>query len=197
MRTHFNIICKTVSSDPVLPRRVQVTLPLPKRLTHLDWDAIAAAYAENTETLAELSKRFGVSSGGISNRARREEWSPRQKLRGKRLPSVTFEGRLARALDRQITELEERWSDDGEEINSAQAEKEARTLSVLIRTAEKLKEIEIMSKKTKITKSDGQSAKSDRLDRRRMRETLERRLDQLIASAHAQGISERPNDSGT
>ncbi len=116
---------------------------------------------------------------------------------GKWSPSVTFEGRLARALDRQISELEGRWSGTSEEMDSARAEKEARTLSVLIRTAEKLKEIEAMSKKSKTSKTDDPSAKSDRLDRKRLRETLERRLDQLIAAANAQGISEQPDGERT
>lgn len=170
--------------------------PLPNRLTLREWDAIAAAYIENAETLSQIAVRHGISIGAISNRARKEGWPRRMNKGGKWSPSITFEGRLTRALDRQISELETRWSGDNEDMDSARAEKEARTLSVLIRTAEKLKEIEAMAKTakaSKTSKSNDPSAKSDQLDRKRMRETLERRLDQLIASAQAQGISEQPD----
>ncbi len=162
----------------------------------IDWDAVAAAYNEGTLTLKEIGERFKVSAGAVSNRARREDWPPRSRsIEHRRKPGATFEWRLARALDKQITELEERWA-DVEPADAVLAEKEARTLNVLIRTAEKLKELEVMASKKSGAKSVKENQRAERLDRKRLREVLERRLDKLIATADARGFSREPVSPG-
>lgn|GEM_PF-2315840 len=163
----------------------------------IDWDAVAAAYDEGSLTLKQISEAYNVSTSAITRRARQEGWPPRsRKTKRKTKPDATFEARLARALDRQISELEERWASDEALASSAQAEKEARTLNVLIRTAEKLKELEMAKTKSTGSKRDKDKSKGDELDRKRLRETLERRLDKLLAAADARGVSPESDSGG-
>ncbi|MBN4046367.1 hypothetical protein JYU02_00020 [bacterium AH-315-P15] len=162
----------------------------------IDWDGVAAAYTEGTATLKEIGAEFDVTAGSICHRAKLEGWPARARVtKRSRKPGATFEWRLARALDKQIAELEERWA-DGEAADAVLAEKEARTLNVLIRTAEKLKELEVMTLKKSGAKGDKENQGAARLDRKRLRETLERRLDKLIAAADARGLPYEPQSGG-
>lgn len=164
----------------------------------IDWDGIAAAYNEGTLTLKELGVEFECSAGAISRRAKLENWPARARITKRtRKTGATFEWRLARALDCQLRELENRWQDGEVGADAQQAEKEARTLNVLIRTAEKLKELETMPSNAKAKSSDKQDQGASKLDRKRLRETLERRLDQLLATADANGIPRPTNGNGT
>ena len=167
---------------------------MPRSKKNIDWDAVAAAYTEGALTLKQIGEQFGVTAGAISQRAKREGWPARKRVSVRqRKPGAAFEWRLARALDRQIAELEDRWSDEDMLGDAANAEKEARTLNVLIRTAEKLKELEMNTQTRSGTSGDQSDKKAERLDRKRLRETLERRLDKLIAAADAHGLPREPD----
>ncbi len=160
------------------------------RKSDIDWDGVAAAYLAQKQTLAEIGDEFGVSVTSICRRAKREGWPRRAAVsKQKPDPGSAVEFRLARALDRQIKELEERWSETNALAGPVQAEKEARTLNVLIRTAEKLKELQMAKTKPTGSKRDQEKTQAAALDRKRLRETLERRLDKLLAAADARGVS--------
>ncbi len=163
----------------------------------IDWDGVAAAYVEGDLTLKEIGAAYNVTAGSICHRAKLEDWPARARASKRTQKSgATFQWRLARALDNQLKELEDRWSDGAPVADAAQAEKEARTLNVLIRTAEKLKELEVMASKKSGAKGDTTNQSTARLDRKRLRETLERRLDKLIAAADARGLSREPVGGG-
>ena len=114
------------------------------------WREIARAYAEGTQTVAQICTQFSVTKGALYDRARIEGW-PRRRDRGHaRTAKSKTAGpdwdrvalRLYGALERKISELEEVMSGSEEAFDASNRERDARTLNGLVRTFEKLREMD-------------------------------------------------------
>lgn len=129
------------------------------------WDEIERAYLETTEPLADLGQRFGISFQRIVAHAKGQKWPPRRiPLPGKGelhglpdRPTLQVSGqskaetkgglhaRLHNLLAHHIADAEDRLASiggGGEQSTAADRERDARTLSSLIRTLEKLIELD-------------------------------------------------------
>ena len=104
------------------------------------WPEIRAAYEGSDLVVAAIAEAYGVSADAIHGRARRGGWHRRRRRDG---PAASAEpldrnlliGRLFKAVERQIAEVERRF--EGSAPPNLE-EKDARTLGALARTLELL-----------------------------------------------------------
>lgn len=114
------------------------------------WREITRAYAEGALTVAQICNRFSVSKGALYDRARIEGWPPRRDRGRTRTAKPKTAGpdwdqvahRLYGALERKISELEQVMADRQEPFDASNRERDARTLNGLVRTFEKLREMD-------------------------------------------------------
>jgi len=158
------------------------------------WTEVRRHYEAGILPVEEICRQHGVSARGLRNRARTRGW----KRRGPASPAVrtlAFSGRIGagdgpvdrarlierlyRALDRQMQDIEERLAGLGEAGSAG--EREARTLSALARTLDKLIELEDNAGRP------GEAEKVEQGERERFRAELARRLARLGGAAGDRG----------
>ncbi|MHA1523005.1 MAG: hypothetical protein ACTSY1_01215 [Alphaproteobacteria bacterium] len=124
-----------------------------------DWVAVEAGYRDGALTVGEVCRRHGVSQRALYRRARKYAWPLR---RGEaetgppapcKSPGATSHkptsrqlliSRLFKTLETQMQSIEHRLNGQSGAVASSAADRErdARTLSALVRTMEKLCELE-------------------------------------------------------
>ncbi|MFP4003313.1 MAG: hypothetical protein ACLFV8_06025 [Alphaproteobacteria bacterium] len=162
-----------------------------------DWDLVATLYADHSVPLREIERRCGVARSTITSRAKREGWPARRPHRHNILHRPKYRiliNRMFRTLDRQMREIEQRLKAEAASGRSATArERDARTLSSLTRTLEKLGDLE--KEAAAAVSAEAQSDAHDReetLDTEGMRAELEGRLARLLAETGENGVSGKP-----
>lgn len=179
-----------------------------RTMSPAQWDEIERAYLETTEPLADLGQRFGISFQRIVAHAKGQRWPPRRiprlgkgELHGmsdRPTPLLSGQGkaetkdglhaRLHNLLAHHIADAEDRLASigaGGEQSTAADRERDARTLSSLIRTLEKL--IELDDRRTADAKNaiaqqkleQQTNAKGETGDADDMRAELDRRFRRL------------------
>lgn len=136
-------------------------LPEKGELKPVDWAHIAQVY-QTDEKLANIAKEYGITTQKIVAHAQRQGWPLRyerqQATKQKRSPGsadpATLRKRLTGLVERQIAEIEGRLADAAA---SRDHERDARTLSNLTRTLDKLIELK-------------RAAATDRAEAKHMRE---------------------------
>lgn len=153
-----------------------------------DWAAVKRAWKAGKLKPKEIAEAFGTTHQKIAAKARAEKWDE-EKAKAPPVSTANLMKRLRKLLQRQIGEIETR----EEETQSAQArERDARTLSSLSRTMEKLIEIEREREAMRRAK-----AKDGPEDGDALRAELERRLARLEETGAAGTVSEKPEREGT
>lgn len=172
------------------------------------WADIRRAYAEGSDSVAAIAGRAGVSASSIHRRARLEGWPRRVEAAAKsRRKSSAAKGgarsgsqgaaksrsrstakpgsvvkRLYRAIDLKLKRLEERMQ-SSDELSAADSEREARELSSMIRSFEKVTEVAAdIDKRRKPVASERKPVCPE--DAERMRREIAERLERL----HATGL---------
>ena len=132
-----------------------------------DWVAVEAGYRDGVLTVGELCRRHGVSQRGLYRRARKYGWPLRRDRSGQNEDQANAAGkdglsraprssrapqpsrrrlisRLFKTLETQMQSIEHRLNGQAEIVpqSAADRERDARTLSALVRTMEKLCELE-------------------------------------------------------
>ncbi len=167
--------------------------PLPKAPNELedkDWARIKRVY-QGDDKLACIAKEYGLTVQKIVAHAKREGWPLRyekQKAAKRSMASgntdpATLRKRLTALVERQIAEIEGRLA---EALESRDHERDARTLSNLTRTLDKLIELKRTAaaeraeakRKREETNSDDGTKTDDAL-----RQDLARRLARIAAAS--------------
>jgi len=164
-----------------------------------DEAAIERAYVEGKATVAEILDRFAISNTKLYRLADAGGW-PR---RIKRMPSakemagtrIALVQRLYRRFEGHLKEAEERRAELGLMQPDEVSERDARTMSVLARTLEKLVEIDHDAAR----RGEGAGAARgtagapvDEADAERIRADLARRIAGLARSGGVGGVSGEP-----
>jgi len=114
-----------------------------------DWTAIRAAYESGEGSVEGLCKTHGVAKTALYIRRRRERWALRNRVdssnpatRGNRRRVMV--ARFFEALEQQIHEIESSLQREAAQADTSATSREraARTLSSLVRTLEKLFELD-------------------------------------------------------
>ncbi|KAB7741610.1 hypothetical protein F2P47_04195 [Parvibaculum sedimenti] len=153
-----------------------------------DWAKIRAAYEDPAVPLSGTAKVAGVNAQTLIARARREGWRARTPAPAKPAPAAELTGaamkpsslatRLKRLIAREIEAIE---GESTKKREAAEKERDARRLSSLVRSLEKLKDMKSGKEKTDKKKDEDGDA---------LRTELQRRLARLAAAANADGVSD-------
>jgi len=114
-----------------------------------DWDAVRAAYEGGVGSIASLCAKFGIAKTALYKRRRHERWRPRNRVDRSNPATRTnrrrvMVARFFEALERQIHDVETSLRGEAAQADTSSASREraARTLSSLVRTLEKLIELD-------------------------------------------------------
>lgn len=106
------------------------------------WASARQRYEQGIETVAAIAAELGMSSAALIRKARNGGW----KLRGARKPKAAKTpdtiARLRNLLQLRLTELEQQIGALGAEATAASSERDIRALNGLVRTLEKVMELE-------------------------------------------------------
>ncbi|MGB3808906.1 MAG: hypothetical protein WA943_02355 [Parvibaculum sp.] len=162
-----------------------------------DWETIRARYEDLAQSLAEIAASEGVAWQKISSYARRAGWKLRQPpksearraadLAGAALMPTKLASRLKRLIAREIDAIE---GESTQDRPALERERDARRLSTLVKSLEKLNDIKAAKEKREPKSADERNGDGD------MRAELERRLARLSAGSGAAGVSCEPDAAG-
>jgi hypothetical protein len=162
-----------------------------------DWADIRRDYEDIEKPLAKTAAKAGMTSQKLVCLARGAGWMlrkppevsarPASELAGSALKPAHLATRLKRLIAREIESIE---GEIAHERDAIEKERDARRLSTLVRSLEKLNDIK--AAKAKREPKSGDTAE----DSDAMRAELERRLARLAAGEGAGGISGQPDASG-
>ncbi len=152
-----------------------------------DWAKIRAAYEDVSVPLADTAKAAGVNRQALIARARREGWrartappkppGPSAELTGAAMKPSSLATRLKRLIAREIEAIE---GESTKKREASEKERDARRLSSLVRSLEKLKDMKSGKEKTDKKKDEDGDA---------LRTELQRRLARLAAAAVESDVS--------
>ncbi len=165
-----------------------------------DWRAIRKRYENLGLPMSEVAAGTGMAWQKIAGYAARHGWemrkprTPKQKVEAVRdvaLMPTRLATRLKRLIAREIEALESECTD---ERPALERERDARRLSSLVRSLEKLNDIKA-AKTKRDDKKDGDSLYAPGSDAE-MRAELERRLARFAAGDTESGLSGEPERGG-
>ena len=120
------------------------------------WAHIRARYEQDQETVQGIAESIGISGKALSGKAKQWGWLLRGKLRKKAKQKAavvqakpaktestrTTIKRLKELLQKRVTQLEDELKEIGGEINALKSEREIRSTNTLVRTLEKVLDLE-------------------------------------------------------
>ncbi|MFT3672700.1 hypothetical protein [Aestuariivirga sp.] len=120
------------------------------------WAEIRARYEAGAEKVEAIAAGIGLTRIALSMRAMKEGWTMRGKGRSKAKPATTRETihRLKEMLQKRLAHLEEEVRNLGKEVSGIEAERGIKSVNTLVRTLEKVIDLE----------------RKDKLKRRQIRE---------------------------
>ena len=155
----------------------------------INWVAVRHAYGDGKHTIASICRQQGLTRGQLEYRRKKDGWPSRHPApqSGGHKTNVSPPNRikrLYRLLDRLMKEIEMQSSnqiskDNAADVSTADRERSARTLSSLIRSFEKIKELETEELSVKQAKSDDQLNEAEEKKVKELCEILEERFAKL------------------
>lgn len=129
-----------------------------------DWLAVRQAYEDTSEPRHLICHRYGITSWQVSDRAATEGWRLRRPdakgTYGQRRRMIE---RLFKTLEAKLSSMEERMASQGSG-SSADADREAREMSAIVRNFEKVAEADDkLKRRLKRRKPEAIAADSDRI----------------------------------
>lgn len=164
----------------------------------VNWVAVRHAYCEGKQSLVEICRQYGLTNRQLRYRREKEGWPPRQS--GQPSQKSTSDtspqrqiARLYRLLDRLMNEIEALpdhadTEKGAPEMSSADRERSARTLSSVIRSFEKIKELEAEELSQNQTQSNDE-LNEEKNRAKAFREILRERLAKLTNARNADEVS--------
>ncbi|MES1990259.1 MAG: hypothetical protein V4441_04815 [Pseudomonadota bacterium] len=162
-----------------------------------DWEAIRPRYEDTSNNLIELADEYGVAWQTLSMYGAKHGWAMRKTQRtpaqkaadlvSSQLMPSRLASRLKRLIAREIDAIE---SETLADRPAVERERDARRLSSLVRSLEKLNEIKARKDKQE-GKADGDRATSEDLGAE-----LERRFARYHADRGADSVSGEPEPQG-
>ncbi|MEQ8267634.1 MAG: hypothetical protein RH982_10590 [Parvibaculum sp.] len=166
----------------------------------IDWETIRADYEIGVKELGIIAAEHKITVQKIATRAWRTGWPKRAEVKQETAPgndmpedAEALAARLTRLIAREIADIERQSKVTRDD---AEGERQARRLSSLVRSIDKLHEIEQAARLAK--KHDPATDKARRLaEDKRLRAELEQRLARLFAAADADGLREGADAAGS
>ena len=111
------------------------------------WLHIRMRYEQAIETVAQIAQTIGFSAHALTLKAKAEGWMLRsqhkRKIKKQKLQSTTETiRRLKELLQKRVSNLEAQLDELGGEVNALSSERDIRSTNTLVRTLEKVLELE-------------------------------------------------------
>ena len=113
----------------------------------LDWAALRLRYEQAQETVSQIATSVGLSGAALSHKAKALGWLMRRRNSAKSETTRQTLRRLKDILQKRLTQLEGEIGAIGEELNTLTNEREIRSANTLVRTLEKVLELEQKDRK--------------------------------------------------
>lgn len=171
----------------------------PATADDIDWDAIRADYEIGVKPLTEIAAEHRLTFQKITGRAKKQLWPSRAVVKHDAAPPAmpddaeALAARLTKLIAREIADIERqvRTTRDG-----AEGERQARRLASLVRSIDKLHEIEKTARQAK--KNDPASDKAKRrAEDERLRIELDQRLARTFAAIDQGQLREEADTAGS
>jgi len=156
------------------------------------WVSARQRYERGEEAVAAIAADVGLTAQALTVRARTEGWTLRRKAKPRSAGTRETIQRLKDLLQQRLSELESQIGALGAEATATNSERDIRAMNTLVRTLEKVLELE--------RKDRAQRSKQRKLNRAfddAEREALADKLDGLrreLADAGDPGPAEQPPD---
>ena len=163
------------------------------------WLHIRARYEQAIETVAQIAETIGFTSHGLTLKAKAEGWMLRsqhkRKIKKQKLQSTTETiRRLKELLQKRVGNLEAQLDEIGVEVNALSSERDIRSTNTLVRTLEKVLELEHKDRRQKRS-----NAKDNKRTNAADRAELARRIANLVPPSNppeGSGVDEAVSSSG-
>jgi hypothetical protein len=124
-----------------------MTTNAPPALDANPWVHIRARYEQAQETVAQIAQDINMTPYKLTLRARAEGWLLRSSPKKKSQNTRDTIKRLKDLLQNRLTHLESQIGEIGAEINALASERDIRATNTLVRTLEKVLELEHKERK--------------------------------------------------
>lgn len=146
------------------------------------WADARIRYETTAETLTAIAARLGVHHNALRRQIELRGWTLRAATAKKPSTRATLM-KLRETLQSRITQFEEQIAELGKEVGALGSEKDARAMNLLVRTLEKVLDLERKHK----TLGKKQRDHAKRLDDA-AREELVRRIEALAPEQQGEGV---------
>ena len=108
------------------------------------WAHIRMRYEQTMETVTQIAESIGISGFTLSKKAKLEGWLMRGAAKPKQKSESTRDTirRLKEILQKRLTQLEQELGDISHDINALSNERDIRATNTLVRTLEKVLQLE-------------------------------------------------------
>ena len=156
------------------------------------WAAIRARYEAATETVAQIAADIQTTPHKLTLRARAEGWLLRSSRAKKSQSTRDTIKRLKDLLQNRLAQLESQIGEIGAEISALASERDIRATNTLVRTLEKVLELEHKERKQRSTR-----ARQNRKLNDAERDELTRRIEKLrMEQREVSEVDEEPPSGG-
>jgi len=174
--------------------------PKPASDEDIDWETIRADYEIGRKRLSDIGFEHGIHYNRIIARAKAESWPKRGEVeQEKRLETElpqdaeALAARLTKLIAREIADIERQRKTTRDE---AEGERQARRIATLVRSIDKLHEIEKAARLAKRNDPEADRAKR-RAEDERIRAGLESRLARLAGAGGKGRLPQKPDAART
>ena len=161
------------------------------------WQSARENYEDPAQGLAAIAARLGVSKYKLVTEARRRGWTLRGLKRSSTSTRATIQ-RLKELLQMRLGQLEGQLKAVGEEASAANSERDIRSANTLVRTLEKVLELERKDRSLRARKIRERRQLDDavREEFARRIASLRRGDDGSISEPHHVPLADAGNDQG-
>ncbi len=159
-----------------------------------DWAALRDRYEQAQETVAQIAASINITGQALSRKAKALGWT----LRGSNKTNVKSETtrqtlrRLKEILQKRLTQLEGEIGAIGQELNALSNERDIRSANTLVRTLEKVLELEHKDRKQRTSRRQDNLQLDDA-----QRDELAGRIAGLCESANGSDSEPQTNASAS
>ena len=155
------------------------------------WAAVRKRYEDGHEAVSAIAKDVEISAQALISRARSGGWKLRGAASKKSIGTRETIARLKALLQQRLSDLENQIGALGEATTAATSEREIRSMNTLVRTLEKVLELERKERAQRKRQRSG-----ERLFNDAEREALAYKLDGLCREIEQAREPEQAKDSG-
>lgn len=163
--------------------------PLPAAV----WAVVRQRYEEGRDAVSVIAAELGLTAQALAARARAQGWTLRRPASQKSIGTRQTIARLKMLLQQRLGDLENQLGELGEKATAATSERDIRSMNTLVRTLEKVLELERKDRAQR-SKQRKQQREFDDAERDALAEKLEGLRQEMADEAADKTIEHAPDE---